>query len=462
MHTSLRTRLFVTVSLVLAASIGVSSLLSRRATLIEVREVVQHNTPVAAPLLDYKERIEREIAAGADLTAVLATVGRESGGLVLVGPDQQIVGGSRPDLAGARVQRATPDGELVLDVEQEGVRAALAIRGAPPVAIDGPRGEPIGMLYAFPQTENRAPLEGTPIPAAWLLTTAAVAAIALVLTFALSRRILRPVGELKAAAGRMERGELDVQVPVRGHDEIGDLGHTFNTMAARLAETERLRRQMVNDVAHELRSPVTNLRCTLEAIQDGLSPADRASIDALHEETLFLQRLISDLQELALAEAGRLALNLGEVDLEEVIRRAAAGMSKAPGASVGVSVEPNLPPVAGDADRLEQVLRNLLSNARRHTPADGRITIEASRVEGALRITVQDTGTGIPPEHLPHVFDRFYRADQSRARATGGAGLGLAIARQLVAAHGGTISVASGGDGQGTTFTVAIPLARQS
>lgn len=285
---------------------------------------------------------------------------------------------------------------------------------------------------------------------------------ALVLTFALSRRILRPVGELTAAAGRMQRGELDVQVQARGHDEIGELGRAFNAMAARLAETERLRRQMVSDVAHELRSPVTNLRCSLEAIQDGLVPADRANIDMLHEETLFLQRLISDLQELALAEAGRLQLHLGDVNVEEVIRRAAASMSKSPGAAIAIDAEAHLPEVRGDADRLEQVLRNLLSNARRHTPADGAITVSATRSGVGLRIAIRDTGSGISAEHLPHVFDRFYRADQSRARATGGAGLGLAIARQLVSAHGGTLAVSSEGTGSGATFTIDLPSAPSS
>ena len=314
------------------------------------------------------------------------------------------------------------------------------------------------MLYVLPAGEGGVPLGGLRLAPPWVLATAAVALIALVLTFALSRRILRPVSELKAAAERMQRGELGVQVQVTGRDEIAGLGTAFNAMASRLAETERLRRQMVTDVAHELRSPVTNLRCSLEAIQDGLAPADRASIDALHEETVFLQRLISDLQELALAEAGRLQLHVGDVVVEEVIRRAVAALANAPGAAVAVTIEPHLPPVPGDADRLEQVLRNLLSNARRHTPPSGSITVTAACAPACVRIAVADTGAGIPADHLPHVFDRFYRADQSRARATGGAGLGLAIARQLVTAHGGSLTASSPGAGGGATFTLDLPL----
>jgi two-component system sensor histidine kinase BaeS len=229
-------------------------------------------------------------------------------------------------------------------------------------------------------------------------------------------------------------------------------------MADRIAETERLRRQMVSDVAHELRSPVTNLRCTLEAIQDGLAQPDRARLDALVDETLLLQRLIGDLQDLALAEAGRLRLHLADVEVETVVRRAASTTaSTGAAAPVDVVVEGSPGLALVDADRLEQVMRNLLNNARTHTPADGRITVRLSTTDEAVTIAVHDTGRGIDAEHLPHVFDRFYRADTSRARATGGAGLGLAIVRQLVLAHGGTVGVTSRGAGMGSTFTVTLP-----
>jgi two-component system sensor histidine kinase BaeS len=226
-------------------------------------------------------------------------------------------------------------------------------------------------------------------------------------------------------------------------------------MAARLADTERTKRQMVGDVAHELRSPVTNLRCGLEAIQDGLVALDRDRIDALHSETLLLQRLIADLQDLALAEAGGLALERHSVDTAEIVRRAVGVDPDA--AAVTTTIDPDAAEVTADAGRLEQILRNLVSNARRHTPRDGSIEIRASREGGEVRIAVTDTGSGIPPEHLPYVFDRFYRADPSRDRATGGAGLGLAIVRRLVEAHGGTVAAESEGAGRGTTVRIAIP-----
>jgi two-component system, OmpR family, sensor histidine kinase BaeS len=286
---------------------------------------------------------------------------------------------------------------------------------------------------------------------------------------------------------RMEQGDLDVRVgtarmgterlrPERGAtspresewawgstsaDEIAELGRAFNSMASRLSTNERLRQQMVSDVAHELRSPVTNLRCTLEAMQDGLTAMDRAGIDVLHEETLFLQRLIADLQDLALAEAGRLDLQSAPVDVGNALRRAAAALGNGTGAPITLTMEPDVPAVIGDAGRLEQVCRNLLSSARQHTPVSGRIEASVARAPGnEVRIEVADSGEGIDAAHLPLVFDRFYRADGSRSRATGGAGLGLAIARQVVLARGGRVTAESDGLGKGSRFTVFLPMAR--
>jgi two-component system sensor histidine kinase BaeS len=262
----------------------------------------------------------------------------------------------------------------------------------------------------------------------------------------------------------MEAGDLSVRVrhEERGGDEITELGRAFNEMASKLSENERLRRQMVSDVAHELRSPVTNLRCHLEALQDGLLPLDRANLDVLHEETLFLQHLISDLQDLSLAEAGRLAVESKPVDLTQLVRRVVGPFIAAQGAPILVRVPSGPSTVIGDEARIEQVLRNLLSNARTHTPVDGSITVAVTTAGRAVEIKVQDTGLGIAAEHLGHVFDRFYRADESRSRATGGAGLGLAIARQLVTAHHGDIRVDSPGPDQGTTFIVSLPAAAQA
>jgi len=185
--------------------------------------------------------------------------------------------------------------------------------------------------------------------------------------------------------------------------------------------------------------------------------ADRAGLDTLYDETLLLQRLISDLQELSLAEAGRLELHAEPVLVGDIIRRVAAVMTSPTSPSTVLEIEDGLPPIAGDSDRLDQILRNLISNAQRHTPSDGQVTIRA-RLEGAsIRVEIADTGSGLTSEHLPHVFDRFYRADRSRARTTGGVGLGVAIVRHLVTAHGGTTEAFSDGLGHGATFVVSLP-----
>jgi two-component system sensor histidine kinase BaeS len=451
---SLRTRVFVTVALVLAGATVASSLLSRRATLVEDREVFG---PRRLPPLDGVDaEIQTAYGAGgwpATRTALQAIARRLGNRLLALDPANRPVAASSVDLESVTVVSATRDGALSLRTSNENALAKLELRGVPTFAVRDPEGQELGRVYVLP-ADSGGPMIGEPVVPVWIASTAVTAAIALLLAFALSGRILQPVSELTTAAHRMRQGDLAVRVVPRGDDEIARLGRAFNEMAQRLGDNERTKRQMVGDVAHELRSPVTNLRCGLEAIQDGLVALDRDRIDALHSETLLLQRLIADLQDLALAEAGGLALERRPVDVAEIVRRAIG--AEQGGAPITVAIDPRAAEVTADAGRLEQILRNLVSNARRHTPDDGHIDIRATRDGGQVRIAVADTGAGIPAEHLPHVFDRFYRADPSRDRATGGAGLGLAIVRRLVEAHDGTVSAESGGTGRGTTVTISI------
>jgi two-component system sensor histidine kinase BaeS len=232
-------------------------------------------------------------------------------------------------------------------------------------------------------------------------------------------------------------------------------------MADAVARSEALRRGLVADVAHELRTPLTNLRCQIEAVQDGLQPADTATLQSLHEETLLLARLVGDLQDLALAEGGQLPLHRASVSVTAAVDAALAAIRPI-AAARGVVLEADVAAalaVDADRERLAQVLRNLLANALTHTPGGGRIRVSGRRVSGEVAVEVSDTGDGIAPEHLAHVFDRFYRSDPSRARRTGGAGLGLAIVRQLVEAHGGRVAVASE-PGAGTRFTFTLPASQ--
>lgn len=460
MAVKLRTRLFLVVAVLLGASILVSALLSRRATLVEVRAIVHGTSPREdpGPVLDEVEQAVQGRSGDDLIRALVALQGSSARRIVLVNDNRGVVAASDPTLARAVVKRLTADGTLIAETGEGAARRVIELRGAPIRRVTAVNGEvvTIALLPVVDDGEGLAPLRtGTPL---WVWTTLATGIIAVPLVFAVSRRILGPVTALTGAAHRMQAGELDVRVDARGNDEVAELARAFNGMAARLSETERLRKQMVSDVAHELRSPVTNLRCTLESIQDGLASADRAAIDGLHEETLFLQRLIADLEDLSRADAGQLALRVQPVDLGDAIRRAAgAAIVAAQGIDLRLEVVPGLPRLPGDPDRIEQIFRNLLSNAVRHTPAGGAITVRAQPSGGDIEVAVTDTGAGIDPAHLPHVFDRFYRADQSRARATGGAGLGLAIVRQLVTAHGGSITAESEGPGKGARFTVTLP-----
>jgi signal transduction histidine kinase len=268
-----------------------------------------------------------------------------------------------------------------------------------------------------------------------------------------------PVEDLTRAARRMARGERPQRVPVRSRDEIGELARAFNHMAGSVAVSEQLRRQMVTDIAHELRTPLTNIRGYLEAVRDGVVTPRPEVMASLHEEALLLTRLVDDLQALALAEAGQLELRRRPVDLAALAEKTVTALRPVleGGPAVRIEMPAVLPPVRADPERVSQVLRNLLDNARRHTPPEGEIVLSARSGPGALEVSVRDTGSGIAPEHLPFIFERFYRADQARARATGGAGLGLAIVRQLVEAHGGQVSARSR-PGAGAAFTFTLPI----
>lgn len=292
------------------------------------------------------------------------------------------------------------------------------------------------------------------------IAAAAVAVVALGAAFWLARRIVRPVEELTEAARQLEGGELSRRVAVSSHDEIGLLGRAFNAMAESIERNEALRKQMTSDVAHELRTPLNNISGYLEAIADGVVAPTPAVVESLQEEADLLVRLVNDLEQLTLADAGHQVLSRGRVSLSEIVERSVALLS--PRAKSGnVAFETFLARgavVEGDAGRLAQVCRNLLENAVRHTPAGGTVQARVRREDDTVVLEVADSGPGIGAEHLPFIFERFYRADASRNRATGGAGLGLAIVRQLVEAHGGVVT-ASNRIGGGALFRVALPAA---
>jgi signal transduction histidine kinase len=319
-----------------------------------------------------------------------------------------------------------------------------------------------GQIVAFGQSLASVRAEVTNTGDNALLLIFGVAGLgALALTIMLSGSILKPVQALTLAARRMEQGDLSQRVKIQKQDEIGALAHAFNTMADSLERSEQLRRNLVSDVAHELRTPLTNIRGYLEALQDEVIEPDETVITSLYEEAMLLSRLVTDLQDLTLAEAGQLHLQRVSIALEDVITKAVNGLSlqaKSKHLSLCVETPDVLPLVEADPQRVGQILRNLLSNAIKHTLPEGEIRVSARELQGEIEVCVRDTGTGIAPEHLPYLFNRFYRADPSRARATGGIGLGLAIVEQLVHAHGGRVLVESKVE-HGSRFTFTLPVA---
>jgi signal transduction histidine kinase len=326
-------------------------------------------------------------------------------------------------------------------------------------------GPPIGILYLTPGETldvNRAALQITyhTIGRFFLWGGLLAIGIALLLTFFLSRRILAPVKALTAAARQFGKGDFSQRVNAEGKGEVNELAYSFNTMADNLERDERLRRNMVADIAHELRTPLSNLRGYLEAISDGVVKPDDDVIHSLNEEASSLSRLVDDLQEVSLADAGEIKLIIQPEEISRPINEAVSALqtkATSRGLTITTELTAELPVVNIDAHRIKQVLLNLLENAIAHTESGGSIKVSAMGREDRIFVSVADTGEGIPEEDLPLIFERFYRVDKSRTRATGGSGLGLTIARRLVEAHGGTIEVKSQ-LGRGSTFTFAIPV----
>jgi two-component system sensor histidine kinase BaeS len=276
------------------------------------------------------------------------------------------------------------------------------------------------------------------------------------------RGIATPLAEVMAAADAVAEGDLSVRVPQHSPGDFGRLAQSFNRMAEELEHADLQRRNLTADVAHELRTPLHIIQGNLEGVLDGVYEPTPEHIDATLDETRALARLVDDLRTLSLAEAGQLPLVWEPVDVPELLADVSTSFSgQAEAAGIDLSVEVGEDPpsmeITADVGRLDQVLSNLIANGLRYTPPGGAITLRAEPLEGGVRIIVADTGEGIPSEDLPYIFDRFWRGDRSRSHAGGaGSGLGLAIARQLIHAHGGRISVQSQPD-QGTIFTIELP-----
>jgi signal transduction histidine kinase len=463
---SLQTRLLIAVGGLALAAIGLVALAVRHETRLEFLQLAAvQRREASSRLPDLAPRIARHLdgrCCEAGLADVATGLPPGAALLVLDASGELVAAGGDAAAGGTDVGVRRDGDALTLEVSRrEGARVAhgvLVFRQAPtPLRLSDGRS---ASLYLVPlPAAGREPIEAAffgALDRRLLAAAAAVGLLALMATWAIVRGVTRPVEAPQAATRDIAGGAFTRRVVPRGSRETIALGEAFNAMATELQRQETLRRDLVHDVAHELRTPLTDLRCRLEAVIDGLAADPQQAVRALHDDVRHLGRLVDDLQELAQAEARTLALDVRPVALEPAIRAALR--------TAGLDGDPRMAPVApadaavqADPDRVRQIVVNLLTNAARHTPADGAITIDAAVDGDRVRVNVHNTGSSLDAAAADRVFDRFYRVDPARSRATGGSGLGLAIVKQLVEAQGGQVWAAS--DATGVTVGFALPRA---
>lgn len=457
----MRTRLFIAFTLVVLVSVVSVVLIARQGAARAVRTFMIRGNMLAVD--DLVSQLEDYYAthgswAGVENSSIFPSGGRGQG--FSRGMQGMMQGG----MMGQRLRLADADGNLLVDtanpnptgkLDSAEMGSAMALKVA---------GRTVG--YLLPEggmgfnRNDETFLVGRITNAA--LTAGVIAGIlALLLASYLAYRVLRPVQELTRAAQHMAAGDLSQRVPIHSRDELAELGIAFNRMADSLQKAEQSRRAMTADIAHELRNPLAVQRANLEALQDGIYPLTPENLAPILEQNQLLTRLVDDLRTLALADSGQLNLVLTPTNLLDLLPRIVERfLPQADAHSIRIDLQmpESLPSLRLDAQRIEQILNNLLSNALRHTPDGGTVTVGLTADSNTVILTVRDSGVGIPPESLPYIFDRFYRADKSRNRAEGGTGLGLAIARQLAQAHGGSLSAANHPEG-GAVFTLSLPIA---
>jgi signal transduction histidine kinase len=455
--TTLRGRLIAMVAALVAVTIGTTAIISTRVAHYEIRkfdvEVHAGRRPLMPNVVTDYYRAHRSWVG---VEPAIEAMARAGGSDVALFDEHHHLAATSNALRGATLDLA-PDGTLTITRTIAGGRTRELIRG-PQMIVRNANGGIAGSIFILPAHNDALPPPMRSLDRSFFWTFLGATLFGILMAVAIARWVSVPVERLTAAARRMESGDLAVRVEPAGGAELAELARGFNAMAAALDRNEEQRKRMVSDVAHELRAPLTNIRCELESMQDGLTAPTTERIASLHEETMHLAHLVDDLQDLALAEAGRLEFDARPVSVSSLARRAAAGMERQAlerGVTIQCSGDDEIV-VLADARRTVQILTNLLTNAVAHIEKPGDIRITWERSENEVIIRVIDTGVGIPPYELPRIFERFYRVDVSRSRSTGGAGLGLSIVRQLVAAQGGRVWAESA-VGAGSTFSFTLP-----
>jgi signal transduction histidine kinase len=463
---SLRLRMMIAVSLLAVAAVVAVALAARQHTRSEFRRFLELENISPSASSDVESKRISVLLAGrccdSDALRAAAAALSPHQALVVTDASDRVVARSGKPLDAVSEFRFSRNGEVI---------AIEATRRNPSAHVSGislrfhMRGIPVSMangstayvyVFHFPEDEAKRPdamFLGS-VDRSLLLVTTLIAAIALLATWMLTRRIAGPIEELRGAARDLARGNLGRRVDTRGSDEIAELSRSFNAMAAELENLQTLRRNLVHDVVHELRTPLAALRCRLDSVTDGVAADPRKEIAGANEEIDHLSRLVEDLHELALAEARELKLTIVEVPLKPILESAARAAGLETDSRLRMMLENGLV-VRGDAVRLRQVVLNILSNAARYTPTDGVIAVSASHRGKETVVEVHNTGSHLTLHEIAHVFDRFYRSDPSRQRASGGTGLGLSIVKNLVEAQGGRVWACS--DDLGVSFGFALP-----
>jgi signal transduction histidine kinase len=448
---SLQFRLLLAFTLVVVITIGATFFFIYQTTQSEIRQFEERAEDIrVGRIADELSLYYYEHGSWEGIQPYVEQWGNIHGQRIILADNQgTVIADSQGDLLGEQYQLEAPG------------RVVSFLRGD----------EAIGTLYTSPELLPGPGAPPAPTPPALYLAISrfflwgglVAVAIAVGITFFLSRHILSPVKALTSAAERLGQGDFSQRVNIKDKGEFGELAQTFNSMVGDLERAEKLRQNMVADIAHELRTPLSNIQGYLEALRDGVIKPDAKTIRSLHEEASLLSQLVNDLQELNLAEAGELKLARQTEDIGDLVRQAVAAVeaqAKAKGLLLAVDLPDKLPLVNIDGRRIGEVLRNLLENALAHTGQGGSITVTGKQMDNWVEVSVTDTGEGIPAKELPNIFERFYRVDKSRTRATGGSGLGLTIVKRLVEAHGGQIEVQSK-LGKGSRFAFTIPIAGQ-
>jgi two-component system OmpR family sensor kinase/two-component system sensor histidine kinase BaeS len=364
--------------------------------------------------------------------------------------------------SGSRLLLAQEDGQIVADTAGQLVGNRLSDDDVGRGVSVTLQGQPIGTVLATLSETPTTPAGDFlgSVNRAVLWSSVVAGGIAIVLGSLLFLQVIRPLRSLSAAAQGIAAGDLSQRAREDGQDEVGQVARSFNQMAASLQSYENERRQTIAAIAHELRTPLSVIQGNLDAMLDGVLPTSEEELVLLHRESRLLNRLIDDLRTLSLADAGQLDLQMAPVDLENLITETVERLqlhAEANGIRLKAVTPGDLPQILADEARLSQVLTNLVDNAVRYTPEGTVVEVAARSVSGGVEVSVNDNGPGIPAEDIPRLFDRFWRGEKSRSRATGGSGLGLAVAKQLVQVHGGRIWVGSELN-QGTRFTFHLPV----